>query len=386
VSRPRNDIPALDPEEIRRYSRHLTLPDVGAEGQLRLRGSSVAVVGLGGLGSPAALYLAAAGVGRLGLIDHDRVALSNLQRQVLYRTGEVDRFKTEAARQRVRETNPHVRVELHQVRLSAANAMEILARYDVVLDGSDNFPTRYLVNDTCALLGKPDVYGSVYRFEGQAAVFDAARGPCYRCLYPRPPAAGSLPDCAEGGVLGVLPGIVGSVQAAEVLKLILGRGEPLVGRLLWIDALEMRFREIGLRKREDCPLCGANPRILRPTDAEELACAVAPEEGAVPFHIEVADLKLRLDRGERPLLIDVRTEAEREICRLDGARLIPLHQLSSRMDELDAGREIVVYCHVGVRSALAVRALRRHGFPGARNLAGGIDAWALRIDPAMARY
>jgi adenylyltransferase/sulfurtransferase len=381
--------PVLPAEEIRRYSRHLTLPEMGMEGQLALRRASVAVVGAGGLGCPAVLYLAAAGVGRIGLIDDDLVELTNLQRQVLYRTDEVGRSKVEMARHRAHELNPHVEVVRHETRLVAENAMELLRAYDIVLDCSDNFSTRYLVNDSCVLLGKPDVYGSVYRFEGQASVFWGARGPCYRCLFPTPPPAGAVPDCAEGGILGVLPGIVGTLQATEAIKLILGRGEPLVGRLLHLNALEMEFRSLALRKNPACPACGEHPTILAPADETE-TCAPGDAgpyagESTLP-NLDVAHLQQRLELPEPPTLLDVRTPMEWGICRLPGARLIPLDALISRLDELNRDEEIVVYCHVGIRSALAVRILGHHGFSRASNLLGGIDAWAAGIDPTMARY
>jgi len=378
--------PGLDPLEIARYSRHLVLPEVGMEGQRRLRRARVVVVGAGGLGSPLVLYLAAVGVGRIGLVDFDVVDLSNLQRQVLYGTEDVGRSKAELARQRIEALNPHVRVDCHVVRLTSDNALGILGDYDVVLDGTDNFPTRYLVNDACVLLGKPNVYGSIFRFEGQVSVFGAAGGPCYRCLYPEPPAAGSVPNCAEGGVLGVLPGTVGTLQATEAIKLILGQGQPLVGRLLLFDALEMRFRELKLRKDPHCPVCGESPLIRQLIDYEA-ACGVAPEpQSSAPPAIEVEELRVRLDGGAPPLLLDVRTPEEWAICRIDGARLIPVQALPSRIDELERQREVVVYCHVGWRSAWAVDLMLRRGFSRVVNLAGGIDAWSQRVDPSVPRY
>ncbi len=379
--------PALDPEEIARYSRHLTLPEVGVEGQLKLREASVLLVGAGGLGSPLGVYLAAAGVGRIGLIDFDVVDLSNLQRQVLYATADVGRPKLELARRRLRQINPHVTVDTHPLRLSADNAREILGAYDVIIDGTDNFPTRYLVNDACVLLGKPNVYGSIFRFEGQVSVFWAERGPCYRCLYPEPPAAGAVPNCAEGGVLGVLPGVIGTLQATEAIKLILGRGESLVGRLLLFDALEMRFRELKLRKDPDCPVCGERPTIRTLIDYDA-ACGVDQPALAQPSagEIDVVSLKQRLDHGERPVLLDVRTPQEWAICRLDGAMLIPVQELASRVEQLDPDEEIVVYCHVGARSAMAASFLRQRGFSRVRNLSGGIDAWAAVVDPSVPRY
>jgi adenylyltransferase/sulfurtransferase len=378
--------PSLSPEEIRRYSRHLVLPEVGMEGQLRLRESSVLLVGVGGLGSPAALYLAAAGVGRIGLVDDDCVEESNLQRQVLYGGGDLGRPKVEAARERLGQLNPNVRVERHTERFDAGNARRLVRDYDVVLDGADNFPTRYLVNDACALAGKPDVHASVYRFEGQLSVFHAGHGPCYRCLYPEPPPPGAVPSCAEGGVLGVLPGILGSLQAAETVKLLLGGGESMRGRLLILNALEMRFREMALRADPDCPLCGARP-TLRTVEASAESCAPAPMAGpAEGFDLGPRELRRRLDEGAAPLLLDVRTPVEWEICRLDGARLLPLHELSGRLDELDPDAEIVVYCHVGLRSAMAAALLRGHGFRRVHNLTGGILAWAREVDLEMPRY
>ena len=377
----------LGPDEIARYSRHLTLPEVGVEGQLRLRGSSAIVVGAGGLGSPLGIYLAAAGVGRIGIVDFDVVETSNLQRQVLYSTQDVGRPKIELAQERLQAINPHVKVEPHAERLTAENALELLAPYDLVIDGTDNFPTRYLVNDACVLLGKPNVYGSIFRFEGQASVFWARKGPCYRCLYPEPPAPGAVPNCAEGGVLGVLPGVIGCVQATEAIKLLLDRGESLIGRLLLFDALEMRFRELQLRKDPRCPVCGEHPTIRELVD-HDVVCDLAPEvpPTSPDGHLDVRSLKQRQDAGERPLLVDVRTPQEWQICRLEGALLIPLQELPSRLDDLDRRHEIVVYCHVGVRSAMAVSFLRKHGFERARNLEGGIDAWSVHVDPSTPRY
>ncbi len=375
----------LGPEEVARYSRHLVLPEVGIEGQTRLRAAKVLVVGAGGLGSPLALYLAAAGVGHLGLIDFDDVDVSNLQRQILYGTSDVGQPKVTAAQTRLADVNPMITIETHRERLSADNALELLARYDVVVDGTDNFTTRFLVNDACVLLGKPNVYGSIFRFEGQASVFWPGRGPCYRCLYPEPPPPGMIPNCAEGGVLGVLPGIVGTLQATEAIKCILGIGESLVGRLLLFDALEMRFRELSVRRDPACPVCGENPSIRELAEVGQ-TCA-APSAPPVTDHdISVAELKRRLDQGEHLLLLDVRTPQEWAICRLEGAQLIPMQELSGRKEELDPKTEIVVYCHVGGRSRMAVAFLRQQGFEGARNLAGGIDSWALQIEPGMPRY
>jgi adenylyltransferase/sulfurtransferase len=378
---------ALAHEEIARYSRHLTLPEVGVEGQLRLRGASALLVGAGGLGSPLGIYLATAGLGRLGLVDFDVVDLSNLQRQVLYGTPDIGRPKLDLARRRIEEINPHVTVDTHPVRLTSDNALEILRDYDLVIDGTDNFPTRYLVNDACVLLGKPNVYGSIFRFEGQVSVFWAKRGPCYRCLYPDPPPPGAVPNCAEGGVLGVLPGIIGSMQATEAIKLILERGEPLIGRLMLLDALEMRFRELRLRKDPQCPVCGESPSIRELIDYEA-ACGVATASPSLESTemIDVDSLRGRLDCGEPPTLLDVRTQQEWAICRLQGATLIPLRELGARVEELDRGQEIIVYCHLGVRGARAVELLRGYGFSKVRNLSGGIDAWSISVDPSIPRY
>ncbi len=373
---PTSKIP-LGPTELARYGRHLVLPEVGLEGQLRLRAASVLLVGAGGLGSPLALYLAAAGVGRIGLIDFDRVDLSNLQRQILYGTSDVGRAKVAAATDRLRDVNPHVDLVPYEARLSAENAEDLFREYAVIVDGTDNFPTRYLVNDACVLSGKPNVHGSVFRFEGQVTVFSAG-GPCYRCLFPDPPDAGAVPNCAEGGVLGVLPGIIGTLQAAETIKWILGRGDSLSGRLLLLDALEMRFRELRLRRDPACPVCGDNPTI------RELVESIPNCAGA--DGIDAARLHDRLQRGERPLLLDVRTQQEWSICHLAQAKLIPLPELESRLGEIDRAREIVVYCHVGMRGAAAAELLRSRGYTRVRNLLGGIEAWATTVDPGMARY
>jgi adenylyltransferase/sulfurtransferase len=375
----------FQPLELVRYSRHILLPEVGVAGQRRLRESSVLIVGAGGLGSPLGLYLAAAGIGRIGLADFDRVDLSNLQRQILYGTDDVGRQKVDAARERLGQVNPHVELRLHRERLVAANARGILDNYDVVIDGTDNFPTRYLVNDACVMLGKPNVYGSIFRFEGQVSVFGAPDGPCYRCLYPEPPEAGAVPSCAEGGVLGVLPGIIGALQATEAIKLLLGKGEGLVGRLLLFDALEMRFRELTLRRDPTCPLCGDNPTIHELAD-QTVACDVPPLGGASIPQIAPGELRERLERGPPLCLLDVRTEWEWAICRLDGAQLIPIDSLAGRIDGLDRSQEFVVYCHLGSRSATAVALLRERGFERASNLAGGIDAWASSVEPDMPRY
>lgn len=377
----------LSHEEIRRYGRHLVMPEVGVEGQKRLKAGSVLIVGAGGLGSPAALYLAAAGVGRIGLVDFDVVDETNLQRQVLYGTSEVGQPKLQAAMKRLSDLNPMVRIELHEARLTSANALDILRGYDVVLDGTDNFPARYLVNDACVLLGKPNVHGSIFRFDGQVSVFCAPGGPCYRCLFPEPPPPGMVPSCAEAGVLGVLPGIVGSIQAAEAIKLLLGKGNPLVGRLLIIDALSMRFRELAIQQDKRCPVCGPNRSITELIDYEGF-CGVSEHAPALPAELEITprELSRRLQAGERLVILDVRTPEEWRICHLDGAKLIPVADLPSRLDELDARQEIVVHCKSGVRSARAVKMLLEAGFCNVRNLKGGILAWAEEVDPALPTY
>ncbi len=378
-------LPALSQDELFRYSRHLILPDVGLQGQRRLKAASVLCVGAGGLGSPLSLYLAAAGVGRIGLVDDDRVDASNLQRQILYGTSQVGVPKLEAARARLADLNPEVRVEVHPTRLTSANAMELLAPYDVVVDGTDNFPTRYLVNDACTLLGKPNVYGSIFRFEGQASVFDARKGPCYRCLYPDPPPPGLVPSCAEGGVLGVLPGVIGVIQAIETLKQILGAGESLVGRLLLFDALALRFRELTLRKDPDCPLCGRQPTITALVDYEAF-CGLDTVPRADGWEIAATELRDRLARGDDLLLVDVREPDEFAIARIEGATLIPLNTIPERMHEFDSGREIVLHCHKGVRSLRALELLRQSGFQKLKSLRGGIEAWSQDVDPGVPRY
>jgi adenylyltransferase/sulfurtransferase len=379
--------PGLSAEELQRYARHLVLPHVGAEGQRRLKAARVLLIGVGGLGSPAALYLAAAGVGALGLVDHDDVELSNLQRQILHGTSAVGRPKLESAAARLRDVNPGVALEPHEMRLTSANAMGILADYDVVVDGSDNFPTRYLVNDACALLGKPDVYGSIHRFEGQVSVFWAERGPCYRCLYRDPPPPESVPSCAEGGVLGVLPGIVGALQAAEAIKLILGAGESLVGRLLVIDVLTMRFRELALAKDPACPVCGERPSVTSLIDYDAF-CGGAPQPAKerATMELTAATLKDELARGEKLVLVDVREDWEVELCRIPGSLHVPLAELPRRIAELAASSRVITICHKGGRSMQAARYLLANGFTGARSLQGGVDAWAASVDPAMARY
>ena len=379
----------LSNEEILRYSRHLILPDVGMEGQEKLKASKVLIIGAGGLGSPLAMYLAAAGVGTIGLVDFDVVDLTNLQRQILHSTADVGKSKLESARETINGINPHVKVEMYETHLTSENAFEILKPYDIVVDGTDNFPTRYLTNDACVILGKPNVYGSIFRFDGQVTVFDAKRGPCYRCLYPAPPPPGMVPSCAEGGVLGVLPGIVGSFQALETIKLITGAGEPLIGRLIVYDALRFIVRELKLKKNPECPVCGTSPTIRALIDYEEF-CGVKPpiasgQNGEESSEITVEQYKARLDRGDAPFLLDVREPHEHAIASI-GGKLIPLGMLQQRMNELDHAQEIIVYCKVGARSARAVELLRKAGFRNAKNLAGGIDAWSLRIDKTVPRY
>jgi adenylyltransferase/sulfurtransferase len=377
-------MPALSPDELVRYARHLSLPDVGRLGQERLRQARIVVIGAGGLGSPAALYLAAAGVGTLGIVDADRVELSNLQRQILHGTPDVGSFKVASAAKRIGNLNPHVQVEPHELRLDAASAAEVLREYDVVVDGSDNFPTRYLVNDTCVWLGKPLVYGSIFRFEGQVSVFDAARGPCYRCLYAEPPPPELVPNCAEGGVLGVLPGIVGSLQALEALKLVLEVGESLVGRLVLFDALALSFRELRLRKDPDCPVCGERPTITEPIDYH-VFCGINGT-GADQGDVTAEGLAGELAAGESLLLLDVRQPWEWEIARIEGSRLVPLGDLASRLREVDTRAPVVTICHRGQRSAQARDLLRAAGYTRVRSLAGGIDDWARVVEPGMARY
>jgi sulfur-carrier protein adenylyltransferase/sulfurtransferase len=390
----RNVTGELTRDELMRYSRHLTLPDVGLDGQRRLKAARVLCIGAGGLGSPAMMYLAAAGVGTIGLVDEDAVDLSNLQRQIVHGTSDVGRPKLDSAADRLRDINPHIQLESHEVRFSAENALELVTAYDVIVDGTDNFPTRYLVNDACVLVGRPNTYGSISRFEGQASVFAMPDGPCYRCLHPEPPPPGLIPSCAEGGVLGVLPGIIGTIQATEAVKLILGIGEPLVGRFLLYDALRMQFRVIKLPKDPDCPVCGSHPTI-RELRAYDDASPCAPPQtqrtpmalsGATEGDMTVTELKARIDRGDAPLIVDVREPAEFEICRIPGAVLIPLHQLPSRLQELDASKEVVLQCKVGGRSASATAFLRRAGFTHARNLTGGVLAWIDQVDPSQPKY
>jgi adenylyltransferase/sulfurtransferase len=384
---------ALSNDEVQRYSRHLIIPEVGVEGQQRLKNARVVCIGAGGLGSPASLYLAAAGVGTLGLVDFDVVDFSNLQRQILYSSSDVGRRKVDAAASRLSGLNPEVRVVTHETPLSSANALDVLRGYDVVVDGADNFPTRYLVNDACVLLGIPNAYGSIFRFDGQASVFATKGGPCYRCLYPEPPPPGLVPSCAEGGVLGVLPGIIGTIQATEAIKLILGIGNTLAGRLLLLDALSMEFRTMKLRRDPACPVCGDHPTVKALIDYQQFcgipaATAAAASTAAVP-EITVDALKSALDRDEHPWILDVREPREFEICRIPGSTLIPLGELPKRLSEIPQGADapnIVVHCKMGGRSAKAVALLRDHGITNARNLTGGILAWIDRVDPTLPKY
>jgi len=381
----RTPLPQLTHDEILRYSRHLILPEVGPEGQRRLKAARVALIGAGGLGSPASLYLAAAGVGTLGLVDFDLVDATNLQRQIVHGTVAVGTSKVDSADQRLRDLNPHVQVETFDTRLTSGNALEILRDFDVVLDGSDNFPTRYLVNDACVMLGKPNAYGSIFRFEGQASVFYAEAGPCYRCLFREPPPPGLVPSCAEGGVLGVLPGIIGSIQALETMKLILGKGSTLIGRLILFDALNLTFRELKLRKDPQCPVCGEHPTVTELIDYEAF-CGV----GAAPAYegpeVTATQLAQELEKNPELVLIDVREPHEWEICHIEGATLIPLGQLPERLNQLDGHQEIVTHCHRGMRSMQALAILRAAGFSRVRSLNGGIDAWSAHVDPSVPRY
>ncbi len=394
----------LNKDEILRYSRHLIMPEVGMDGQLKLKQAKVLCIGAGGLGSPVALYLAAAGVGTLGIVDFDVVDFSNLQRQIIHSTADVGRKKLDSAAESIAGINPNIDVRKFDTRLTSANAMDILRDFDIVVDGTDNFATRYLVNDACVLLGKPNVYGSIFRFEGQASVFATKDGPCYRCLYPEPPPPGVVPSCAEGGVLGILPGLVGVIQATETIKLILGTGDSLVGRLLLVDALAMRFRELKLRKSADCPVCGANPTVTALIDYEQF-CGTSPQpaqerrvSGAPGIHGEEThstanigdmtpeELKQKMDAGDKNLFVlDVREPNEFQICNL-GGHLIPLNDLPKRVGELDKSKEIVVHCKMGGRSAKAVDYLKQQGFTNVHNLVGGINAWAERVDPTMPKY
>ena len=377
----------LSHEELLRYSRHLTLPDVGLEGQTKLGAARVLLVGAGGLGSPAAFYLAAAGVGTLGIVDFDVVDRSNLQRQILHGTASVGRAKTDSARERLHDINPHVSVEVFPDQLTSGNGLTIIRDFDIVVDGSDNFPTRYLVNDACVLLSKPDVYGSIFQFDGQVSVFDASRGPCYRCLFAEPPPPDLVPSCAEGGVLGVLPGIIGSLQALEAIKLIVGFGQPLIGRLLLFDGRRAQFRELALEKDRDCPVCGKNPTVTQLIDYEAF-CGVGDGGRETGDGVEITARDLQRERARKPnlLLLDVREPREAEIAHIAGAHLIPLRDLPRRLSELQGHAEIVTLCHHGQRSLMAREILKGAGFANVRSLAGGIDAWSREVDGDVPRY
>ncbi|HVT59072.1 MAG TPA: molybdopterin-synthase adenylyltransferase MoeB [Thermoanaerobaculia bacterium] len=399
---PAGELPELTPAEIRQYSRHLIMPEVGIEGQRRLKAAKVLLIGAGGLGSPLGLYLAAAGVGTLGLVDFDVVDETNLHRQVLFSHADLGKPKLAGAVARLAGINPYIRLVPHELRLDSSNALSVMAPYDIVVDGTDNFQTRYLVNDACVLAGKPNVYGSIFRFEGQVSVFWGARGPCYRCLFPEPPPPGLVPSCAEGGVLGVLPGVIGALQANEVIKLIVGAGEPLIGRLLLFDALKMRFRELKLRKDPACPICSDHPTQTELIDYDQF-CGIAPpaphdggaqtahaapasQGGDDGFNVAPADLQRWLEEGREVTVLDVRSPQEHAICRIEGAQLIPLQELPQRLGELDPEGSYVVHCHHGPRSTSAVELMQRMGYAGARNLAGGIDAWSAEVDPTVPRY
>ena len=384
----------LSNDEILRYSRHLIVPEVGMEGQLKLKAAKVLLVGAGGLGAPLGLYLAAAGIGRIGLVDFDVVDFTNLQRQVIHFTKDVGRNKIDSAAEKMQALNPNVEIVKHEVALSSENALDIIKDYDLVVDGTDNFPTRYLVNDACVLLGKPNVYGSIFRFEGQATVFAYQGGPCYRCLYPEPPPPGLVPSCAEGGVFGILPGTIGLIQATETVKLILGIGEPLVGRLLLYDALGMRFRELKLRKNPECPICGDRRTITKLIDYHQF-CGVpqhVPQEApkqeskVTEGEIEVTEVKEKLDRGDKFVLIDVREPHEHQICNIPAAKLIPLGEVGKRLDELDPEADIVIHCKSGMRSARACGILKAAGFKHVRNMKGGILAWSDQVDRSVPKY
>jgi len=383
-------LPELTTDDLSRYSRHLILPEVGMEGQRRLKAARVLCVGTGGLGSPLALYLAAAGIGTLGLVDFDVVDASNLQRQIIHSTKDIGRKKLDSAEEKLKALNPALNVVKHDTMLSSANALDILKDYDIVADGTDNFPTRYLVNDACVLLGKPNVYGSIFRFEGQASVFATEAGPCYRCLYPEPPPPGLVPSCAEGGVLGILPGLVGVIQATEAIKLILGKGQTLVGRLLLVDALNMRFRELKLRKNPECPVCGPNPTVTKLIDYQQF-CGIVPEtkeeknvKNGIP-QLSVKELKQRMDAGQDVQLIDVREPYEYQIAQI-GGKLIPQNEVPNRLAEIDRNREVVVHCRSGARSQRIAEYLKQAGYPEVVNLAGGILAWSDEIDPKVQKY
>jgi sulfur-carrier protein adenylyltransferase/sulfurtransferase len=385
------DQATLSKDEVLRYSRHLIIPEVGMDGQLKLKAANVLLVGTGGLGAPLGLYLAAAGIGHIGLVDFDVVDFTNLQRQVIHHTSDVGRKKLDSAAEKMTAINPHIRITRHEVALTSENALDIIKDYDLVVDGTDNFPTRYLVNDACVLLGKPNVYGSIFRFDGQSTIFAYEGGPCYRCLYPEPPPPGLVPSCAEGGVLGILPGTIGLIQATEAVKLILGIGEPLVGRLLLYDALAMRFRELKLRRNPECPVCGDHRTITRLIDYHQF-CGI-PQQPPVQEtakvndgEIDPVDVKRMLDRGEQFVLVDVREPHEHRICNIPQAKLIPLGEVGNRLGELDKGADIVVHCKSGMRSAKACGVLRQNGFERVRNMKGGILAWADKVDPSVPKY
>src|SRR3954451_3119061 len=380
----------LSNDEILRYSRHLIMPEVGMEGQLKLKAARVLCIGAGGLGSPLALYLGAAGVGTLGIVDFDVVDYTNLQRQIIHTTADVGRPKLDSAAEKLKAMNPFLNIRKFDTRLSSDNALELFREFDIIADGTDNFPTRYLVNDACVLTGKPNVYGSIFRFEGQASVFATEEGPCYRCLYPEPPPPGLVPSCAEGGVLGILPGLVGVIQATEVIKLILGNGQPLIGRLLLVDALNMRFRELKLRKNPECPVCGEHPTVTQLIDYEQF-CGIVPEtpqessvKNGIP-QMTVTELKRRMDAGEDMQLIDVREPYEYQIAQI-GGKLIPQNDVPQRLAEIDRDREVVVHCRSGARSQRIAEFLKQNGYPRVANLAGGILAWSDEIDPKVQKY
>ncbi|MAT97090.1 MAG: molybdenum cofactor biosynthesis protein MoeB [Anaerolineaceae bacterium] len=389
---------SLSHEEVERYSRHLIMPEVGMEGQKKLKAASVLLIGAGGLGSPLAMYLAAAGIGRIGMVDYDVVDYTNLQRQIIHGTKDVGRPKLDSAKDRILDINPHIQVDTYEVPLTSDNALELFEPYDIIIDGTDNFPTRYLTNDACVLLGKPNVYGSIFRFEGQASVFYAKEGPCYRCLFPEPPPPGLVPSCAEGGVLGILPGTIGAIQATEAVKLILGVGEPMIGRLLLYDALNMEFDQVRLRKNPDCPVCSENPTLTELIDYEQFCgmpahdhshySAVAQSNGDGVPQMTPVQLKSRLDAGENLYILDVREPHEWEISNLShlGAHLIPKGQVVNRLNELDTAQEIVVQCRSGARSADIVRELQKHGFKKLWNLDGGINRWAKEVEPELPTY
>ena len=381
---------SLSNQEVERYSRHLIMPEVGMDGQLKLKAASVLCIGVGGLGSPVAMYLAAAGVGRLGVVDFDVVDYSNLQRQVIHGTPDVGRPKLESARDTLVAINPEVTIDMHETALSSSNAFGVLGDYDIVVDGTDNFPTRYLVNDACVLLRKPNVFGSIFRFEGQASVFATEQGPCYRCLYPEPPPPGLVPSCAEGGVLGVLPGVVGTIQATETVKLIIGVGEPLINRFMIYDALSMKFRELKLRRDPDCPVCGDSPTVTQLIDYEQF-CGITPvtqvlDDSTSGDDVTVEELKVSIDNNEGIFVLDVREPQEHQICSIPGSVLIPLGELPNRINELGQHEDMVVHCKSGVRSAKAVKILRDAGFKKAKNLTGGILRWIDVVDPSLPKY